>query len=260
MKVLGSLVAALLLAMVLFASAASAESHDPVVSVCYVTSVSGPVAHISCEDPAGSIIPGGQVDLPEVINEVLVPGPTVTLPPETVTLPPIKTTVTLPPLPVQTRTVTLPPLPRATETRFLPRPTETRTVIIPGEERTVTETQTRTREIFVPSKTRTVLGPVVTETAAPETISVTETVTASPTRQPSTDSGTISPGDVFLDPPALTAPEAAGIGALTLLFLGGLVLLALWGGYVLGYKDSDRENRKFMAALRDQFYYRGNHS
>jgi len=38
------------------------------------------------------------------------------------------------------------------------------------------------------------------------------------------------------------------------------MVLALWLGYIMGYKDSDREERKFLEALRDQFYYKGKHS
>lgn len=254
MKTLGPLLVLLLVSVALFAGSARADSHSapPVINVCYVTNLSGPVAFISCEDVAGNIIPGGQVDLPEVINEVLVPGPTVTLPPETITLPPIRETITLPPLPAPTRTVTVPGAPRPTQTVTIPGPTQiipgpTETVTTPSQERTVTNFTT----FVLPGKTAT-----VTETPPVET----ETVFVRPTRQPRPDHATIAPGEIFIDPPALTIPQAAGIGAATLVFLLGLVVLALWGGYIVGYKDSDRENRQFLAALRDQFYYRGNHS
>lgn len=50
----------------------------------------------------------------------------------------------------------------------------------------------------------------------------------------------------------LSTPAAVGLGTLTIIILCVLLLLALYGGYMLGYKDSDRQNARFLRALRDQ--------
>jgi hypothetical protein len=43
----------------------------------------------------------------------------------------------------------------------------------------------------------------------------------------------------------------AGIGLLTLLALIGLILLGMYAGYILGYKDKERKDTDFMRALLD---------
>lgn len=223
---------ALLLVVFLLLPATAYAAEEPAIASCEIVNISGPIAYIQCVDALGNIIPAGQVDLPEVIKQVdvLVPGPTVTLPP----LPPA--TVTLPPAPIVTQ--------------FIPGPTETvtDTVRVPGP--------TATTTVSEPSGTETIYlqSPTETVTKTPEAIpapTVTETVTNTVTKEVEVDKP--QPDGVLFDPPPLTVPGAVGYSVLALLLMCGLILLGLWLGYILGYKDSEREERKFLEALRDQF-------
>lgn len=116
--------------------------------------------------------------------------------------------------------------------------------------------------------TTTVPGPTVTQTAAPETVTATpdsvpdETVTETTSVSPS-ETGQDQSGDGTLgsnesdDTPAIDFGDGditiieAGIGFLTLLALVGLLLLTLYAGYILGYKDRERKDTDFMRALLD---------
>lgn len=159
-------------------------------------------------------------ELLEPLPTVFVPGPTVTLPPITV--------------PGPVATVTIRP------------PTQTETVIVPGPETTVT----------VPGPESTV---TVTPRAEPtpdavptETVTITPRQTLSPsdTLEEDDDSGFFEPEVDFGD--GETTIGEVGIGTLTLLALVGLLLLTLYGGYILGYKDKERKETNFMRALLDQ--------
>lgn len=162
--------------------------------------------------------------------------------------------------------------------QIVPGPTETVRVRIPGEDRTVRV------EVPVPvaGPTRTVTERVVvTEQGERSTVTVSPrpenragndapqtnpgpTPDAVPdeeatvTRQPTPTPDTIGPArplesdrEVVLDLPELTAPEAVGVGFLTLLALVGLILLSMYGGYALGFKDSEEREKKFMRELSD---------
>lgn len=137
-------------------------------------------------------------------------------------------------------TVTVrPPQATVTRTAFVQEPRET--IYFPGP----TTTATKTVETPVP-------------TTMTDQITVTETTGQNPVRD-----GTVSQedGDTFEFPSLSLSPtEAVGIGLLSLLALVGLILLAMYGGYILGYKDSEQEDSNFMRALRDSMLVRGKHS
>lgn len=223
----------LLVVLVLFPSPAQADPDGCILNV------NGPVVVIVCN---GTDI--GSLPLPTVT----VTAPPVTQPPATVTLPP----------------VTLPPLPAITQ--IIPGPTKTATVTVPGPTSTTTVEQpggTETIYLQGPTQTQTVAGPTVTKTAnatpalpAP-TQTVTSTVTQTVTKEVRVDNH--ESDNVLFDPPPLTVKSAVGYSALALLVVAGLIVLGLWLGYILGYKDSERKEAKFLSALRDQFYT-GKHS
>jgi len=176
--------------------------------------------------------------------------PPVPLPGGAVTLPP----VTLPPLPPVTKLIPGP-------TILVPGPTQTVTVQVPGN--------TRTRYVTVPGNTKTiyVTGPTQTKTVRPQRqplptpgATVTQTVTAptaTVTRQRVVRHDIVTPSPP--SKPHVSAPVAVGYSLLAILIVAGLIILGLWLGYILGYKDSERKEMKFLSALRDQFYYRGKH-
>lgn len=176
----------------------------------------------------------------------------------------------LPTITIKGPTITLPPLPPVT----IRPPRVTETVTVPGPTTVVTQAPGGTETVYV---VETVVGPTSnvtvstteTTTARPSdgpTQTVTEqtetTVTASPTRQPEPDDGKVEP-----EPPAVdlgdgkTTIVEAGLGVLSLLALVGLILLGLYAGYVLGYKDRENKDTKFMRALLEQASLRrGKHS
>lgn len=152
------------------------------------------------------------------------------------------------------------PLPEVITVTVKPDP-----IIIPGP--------TSTSTVTPPPVTVTVPGPpgptqTVTETSQPETVTatpdavpdetVTETTTVSPseTGQDPVDDGTLGDNepddtsDIDFGDGDITIEEA-GIGILTLLALVGLLLLSMYAGYVLGYKDKEAKDTRFMRALLD---------
>lgn len=163
--------------------------------------------------------------------------------------------------PVATVTVRPPPLPPVTVTPR-PRATVTEKVTVPGPTKTVTAHPRANDQSRVappaPTKTVTVSPPAPTRTALPEPVStVTETVRPSPTGQTPTATVTIEPkprdnasGDLDFSDGRVTLVEA-GIGLITILALVGLLLLALYAGYVLGYKDKERRETDFLRAVLD---------
>lgn len=145
-------------------------------------------------------------------------------------------------------TVTLPPLPPVTKLVRAPRATTTATVTLPGRSKTITAAPST---IFI---SKTVRGPVrlrdgqtvfITTTLTPDLTQPTKTVTVHGGGKPHTVT--------------VTHKVAVGLGFIAILALVGLILLGLWLGYILGYKDSDRTERRFLEALRDQFYTSGKH-
>lgn len=174
-------------------------------------------------------------------------------------------------------TVTLPPLVVRTTA---PGTVTTRTVEVPGNTRTVTRTAqpepqgivtvTRTaspepRITSAPTATRTI-NPTVTATST-ATATATSTVTApgqtetsyvtvapAPTQvaEPGTDRNTFIPLPFPEDNPVLKAVVGTGY---ILAFLA-LLILTMWLGYYLGYKNSDRENSNFLKLISDQMLLR----
>lgn len=184
------------------------------------------VCTINVQGTVGIVVCAGQV-----IGQV--PLPTVTASGPTVTLPPIPGVTTIIPGPTQTVQV----------------PGPTATVTVPGDSETVT--------LSGPTVTATVPGrtpqavPTQTITISPvpdSTVTTTETVNqGSKVDKPDSDS-------VLFDLPPLTTKQTVGYSLVVLLILCGLIVFGLWLGYVIGYKDSERKEMKFLDALRDQFY------
>lgn len=246
-------VLAIVLAVVLsFGLASSQEPAYATEHTCTVTALgSSPNLTVTCTDASGDPVSPSEIDVQdivggvvtvvveneivkEVIKEVKVPGPTKTV---TVRPAPVRVTETVRPAPV-----------RVTET--VRAPSERETVFVAGEP----------RRVFVAGPTRTV-------TAQPEPAK-TVTETATPTRQEPKKDATMSSGDSqdFFSPEIdfgddrVTAGEV-GISLLSLLLLMALALLALYTGYVLGYKDKERKDTHFMRALLEAASLRrGNHS
>lgn len=180
-----------------------------------------PVAFISFipNEPAEA---GIGIPLPTVT--VRVPGVTVTLPGDPITVR----------LPGETTTVRVPG----------PTATVTETQTINGSESTVTITPEP-----LPAETVTVrpnAGPVPT---------VTETTTVTPApRQGEDEPATIelTPEDdavVKIPETNLGPAEAAGVGTLAILIVAGLILLGMYAGYYMGYKDSDKAEAQFYRSL-----------
>lgn len=114
------------------------------------------------------------------------------------------------------------------------------------------------KEIRVPGPTIRIPGPT-------ETVTETTTITASPTGQAVPEDGSVTPDAE--EGPAIdfgdgdTTIEEVGLGLLSIIALVGLLLLALYGGYVLGWKDKEKRDTDFMGALLDQAKLRrGEHS
>ena len=171
---------------------------------------------------------------------VPVPGPTVTI---RVPVPQPPVTIRLP-----GNTVTLPG-----PTVVLPGPTVT--AVGPGG----TQTVYRTTTIRVPQNGTQSLttvkitasgGGVQTKILTPTPRQTTPT---SDTMVPKVDTPTV------LTLPQLTVPQAIGLGTLALLGLILLAGLALFFGYGLGWKDRERKEKNFLAALSDSITYRKQH-
>lgn len=229
-----ALVIFVMLALGAYVSSADAAEHS-----CTVTALGDSNnLSVTCVTSDGTSVPPSQIDVEKIVGDTV-----------TVVIPEVRevvrTVVKRIPQPRETRTVTrtVRPAPRViTKTVRVAVPGPTRTVAVPGP------TVFRTAQVAVPGPTET----------------ITETVRPSP-RQDATkratmdaDRGFYSP-DVDLGDDEVTAAEA-GIGLLTLLALVGLILIAMYAGYTLGYKESEREDTHFMRALRDTMVTRGKHS
>lgn len=152
-------------------------------------------------------------------------------------------TISVPPITLPVVTVTLPPIkipgpPGPTVIRTLTIPGPTNTVRVPGPTSTVTVTEAPTV-----TSTRTVTAPPVTET-------VTATVFQTPRQQP-VDSGTLDPETEYIPigVPKLSAIEQVGLGFLAVLLISGLIIIGMWSGYYLGFKESDAKETGFLKAL-----------
>ena len=167
--------------------------------------------------------------------DVTVTLPGVTLPPVTIhdiiTIKP--PTITLPP-------VTVPPI-----TKYVPGqgPTHTVTVHEPGPTKTV--------RVGTPRATKTVTVRPHPRAPVPgqnHTKFIPRTKHSAPAEPQPKDK---KPNPIDFGDGKITITEV-GIGVITTIIIAGLLLLAMYGGYILGYKDSDKANAKFLSSLRDQ--------
>lgn len=152
-------------------------------------------------------------------------------------------TISVPPINLPVVTVTLPPIkipgppgPIVTNILTIPGPTKTVTVTVPGPTQTATATRTVVQRVTAP--------PVTT------TATVTETSFVTPRQQP-VDSGTLDPETEYIPigVPKLSAIEQVGLGFLAVLFISGLIIIGMWSGYYLGFKESDAKETGFLKAL-----------
>jgi hypothetical protein len=228
-------------------------------------------------------LPGDDMDievlrqgpLPTVVpSTIRVPGPTVTIRPPraTVRVPgPVRTV----PGPVRTRTVRPP---RATVT--LPGEVRTETSVRPGPTVTIrpdpigpSQAPEPPAEI-APRITVTDGAPQITATSRPRPtvtitdspaprITVTDEFIAPTTGQTPPSRGTLGqepktdiPGIQFPDlVPDLSDPgpvQTVGLSIIGIIAMLTLVLGAMYVGYTLGWKDSDKSNAGFLRSLRDQ--------
>lgn len=169
--------------------------------------------------------------------------------------------------PLPTVTVTLPPV-HTTVTVRVPGPTVTKTVRLPGS--TVTKTVTVNQPGQVPPPvTKTVnAGP----TQGPDrqttvTKTATQSVTVSPSGQPTHTHGTIAPSNTpvphlplfnFGNTPTVVK---AGIGLLSLIFILACILLGMLYAFRLGYNAKGKEDTNFLREVLDSAKVgRGKHS
>lgn len=184
---------------------------------------------VSCAPEGNAVVCrllNGSVILRVPIPTIKVPGPEIEIPGPTVRVP--GPTVRVPGPTVR-----------------VPGPTET--VRIPGDTETVTAQPNN-------------VGP----SAAP-----TETVTATvgPTGQPTATRGTITSSpepEVATETETRTKTETIVrnvlLGTLATVVLVGLAILALWIGYVLGYKGAERHETRSLRNMLDGIKSRGKHS
>lgn len=151
--------------------------------------------------------------LPEVV--------TVTVRPEPIRLPPV--TVTLPPRP-----------PRTVE---VPVPGPTRTVGIPGPTKTVTARPNNPGPSAAPTVTAT-----VTPQPAGQTPSASATLPSAP-EKPKTVVETRTKTETIV--------RTVIVGTLAAIILAALGCLALWLGYVLGYKGAERKEARSLRGMLD---------
>lgn len=151
----------------------------------------------------------GSVDIPPIT----IPGPTITLPP----IPGPTKTVTKPAKPAKTKTVTAPAKPAKTVRVTVTQP--------PPPAKTVTATR------------------IIREPAAVVT------------RQVIIKRDTIEPAPKTVSPPAVRLGDGEVTFVETTLTLAALLglmslgLLAMYVGYILGYKDKERKDTNFMRAV-----------
>lgn len=135
-------------------------------------------------------------------------------------------------------------------------PNVTQTIPVPGP--TQTETVTDKVTVTLPGTTETVTIPAnektVSVTLPPETVTKTVEVAQDRSRQPGADSGTIESrpeegGSAVFPEVRLDRVQVAALGFLTVFAMMSLVLIGMYSGYYLGYKDSDREEAQFLRSL-----------
>lgn len=211
-----------MLLLVLPITAFAYAQEEPVTPVSETQS-----ALVSCTDTKiGQQIRINCVAAGVLVLSTTIPLPTIQLPGATITLPNQTETVTVRPEPITV------PGPTTTVTKTTQPNVEPR--IIQGPTRTVTASQT-------------VTGPTATSTA-------TVTATPTPSRQPVSDGDTMESPDeedsvVVIPELDLSFPEAVGLGLLSVLAIALLILLGMYSGYYIGYKDSEKQEAKFLRSL-----------
>lgn len=105
---------------------------------------------------------------------------------------------------------------------------------------------------------RNISGPevVVTKTASalplPQS-TATVTVTAHPARQTPPERGRIGGGGIRIPFTEHANPAVkVGLGALAAVVIVGLILIGLYLGYTIGWKDKERKDTNFMRAVLEQ--------
>lgn len=205
--------------------------------------------------PSTIRLPGPTITIrpPRVTVRATIPGPVRTVPGPTRTVRPPRATVTLPgetrtetfvrpgptvtvrPQPVGPSQAPAPPAeiaPRVTVTDGAPQITATSTV---EPTATVTdETQVTETEILPPGGGQ-LGGPRAT--ISPE---------------PKTDIPGIQFPDLIPDLDSPGPVQTVGLSIIGLISLVTIVLGAMYAGYVLGWKESDKNNANFLSSLRDQ--------
>ena len=238
-RVIATIALLFTLMLIPFAIASNTASADPHGGDGESGSPSPDAAPVSCKaNPTGH-----RVDIECKAAGVVVLKLSVPIPDDTITLPP----VTLPPVKV-TATVTAPPRPpvtiQATKTVHVPGPT--RTQFLGGSTATVTATPRA-------SSTQGVPLPGITRATA--TVTKTVTVKSLPSGQPKPSHDTLGPDhSIIPDIPIIdfsgSGPvQKATLGFVAIITLIALVLLSMYAGYYLGFKDSNRNEAKFLDAL-----------
>lgn len=215
------LVAVMLLVMIPIASMSTTQNTSPApaaqgsVANCSQVRINPKQVRITCT-VAGVVSLNTVVNLPVV--EVTLPGDTVTV-----------------------------RIPGQEQTIRVPGPTVTQRVEVPGA----------TQTIEVPGETRTIEQspqgrPERSQAPAPPTVTVTESPDITEGGQGGTTPATIEPDDdggVTLPEVDLSTGQAIGLGVLGVLGLVFIVLLGMYAGYYMGYKDSDKAEAKFLTSL-----------
>jgi hypothetical protein len=152
-------------------------------------------------------------------------------------------------LPVDVKTVTI----------RIPVPGPVRTITEPGSIKTIIEpgsTATVTRTVTIHDHSTVTIAPHAHVSHEVKTLTVEPSRDSSPhlSRQPHVVPATIGPSELpqpVIHLPAITinGPTAVGIGIFTIAIFVGLIVLGLWFGYYMGYKDSDKAEAKFLRAL-----------
>jgi hypothetical protein len=196
------------------AQAAPATSAEPVIN-CTDIKI-GQQVRIKCT-AAGIVVLNTVVDLPVV----QLPGATIKLPGET-------------------ETITKGPTKTITATPGNNEPGATVTITKPAQPGPTTTLRPNGQPV-----------PMVTKTT---TETQTTTVTATPSAT-ATTGGTIDPrtdkddGVIQIPETTLDAPEAVGIGTLAVFLMALLILLGMYAGYYMGYKDSEKAEADFFRSL-----------
>lgn len=222
---IASIVVVLFMALVMIPIAwhsnTQAEAYDPAVN-CSQVRIDKDTVQINCSI-AGVAVAPIYVQLP-------------TVPPVTVNVP----------VPGATQTIKVNiPGPTKTVTVAVTAPGATQTVHEPGPTKTVTVRPTPNSPSALPSSGGQ-------SSSGSGTVETTVTATTTVTAEPST-----GPNDPVISIPGVPdVVNKAALGLLSIIALVALMLVGMWLGYYIGYRDSDSANARFMRALRDELFVR----